>query len=87
MPGYEGKTINELEKSFHEDSIACEYVIPILGKIKSKKAVPTLRYIKNNNVEKIEYGSMHIGYVCSEGGASLNVTRALENILGSGERK
>ncbi len=77
LPGYEGKTIEELEKPYHSDSRACEYTVSILSELKSKKAIPALKYIKKNNIEKTEYGALYIGYVCSED----EVTTALENIL------
>lgn len=55
LPGYEGKDKRELEKLVSRDRWACWNAISALGRLKSKKAVTLLNYIKENNkgVDKV----------------------------------
>lgn len=79
LPGFEGKTLSELERSLHSDGRACDYAMSILGDLKSKKAIPLLRYIKENNTE--------VGDVCWENLADKTAEHALKNILENGGGK
>ncbi len=54
LPEYEGKNIRELEEKFYSDGRACDRSMAVLGRLKSKRAVPMLKHIKEKNT-KSEY--------------------------------
>ena len=74
LPAYKNKDLNKLEQNFSSDMRACSYAMTLLGKLRSKKAVPLLEYIKNNNTAG--------GCVCWENAADRAAEHALEKIEG-----
>lgn len=78
LPGYE-KKFNELHEKYTSDVRACDRAMGVLGRLKSKKAVPSLRYIQKNNTEA--------GNVCWENLADKTAEHALERILENGGGK
>jgi hypothetical protein len=59
---------SDLERS---DSRACEYTINVAAELKSKKAIPILKYIESNN------GGL--SYICRSKNAK-NALRAIEGV-------
>jgi hypothetical protein len=79
LPGYEGKKLEELKEHFSSDLRACNNAIFALGWLKSKKAVPLLKYIMGKNTEG--------GNVCWEDIVNSPATNALEKINKGGNGK
>ena len=74
LPEYKNKKLEDLEKPFYSDMRACSYSMTLLGDLKSKKAIPLLKYIKENNTAG--------GFVCWENLADKSAEHALEKIEG-----
>jgi len=76
LPKYKDKTLEEVEAPFYSDMRACSYAMSLLGDLKSKKAIPLLKNIKENNTNS--------NYVCWENRADKSAEHALNKIM-SGE--
>lgn len=77
LPGYEGKRLDELEKLYNSDGRACDKAMQMLGELRSKKAIPLLRIIKETHKD--------VGWVCWENAADRTAEKALEKITGEGK--
>ncbi len=76
MPGFEKEDAWELENKVIKDMWACWNSISALGSLKSKKAIPLLKHIKEKNKSRYRF------YVCKEDKYA-PVAGALEEILES----
>jgi hypothetical protein len=79
LPGYEGKSLDELEKPYISDGRACDQAMWILGELKSQKAISLLKTIKETHTE--------VGWVCWENRADRRAEKALEKITAGGGKK
>lgn len=74
LPGFKNRNLQDIEKPFYSDRRGCYDAIFLLGKFKTKQAIPLLEYMKN----KIGNNS---DYVCWENLAGKDAEHALNEIL------
>ncbi|MEW6066709.1 MAG: hypothetical protein AB1610_00195 [Nitrospirota bacterium] len=76
LPNLKGENLQELRNKFSSDIRACNYAISTLGRLKSKRAIPLLRHIKENNTEGDK--------ACWENNVNKPAEHALERIIENG---